>query len=74
MVGVLLCWLYNVKLFVLATFVNEAYLTGQLGISSCSSTLILDSDEIPAIVTFKAQIRFLSLHIYCYLLLKTIGS
>lgn len=73
MVGISPCWLYNVKLFVLATFVNEDYLTGQLGISSCSSTLILDSDEIPAIVTFKAQIRFLSSYIFWYLLHKIIG-
>ena len=41
----------------------SVYLTGQLGVSSCSSTLILDSDDIPAIVMFKAQIRYI---IVCY--------
>ncbi|PWA54125.1 nucleic acid-binding, OB-fold protein [Artemisia annua] len=44
------------KYTIIPTSMSARYYNGQLGISSCSSTLILVSDDIPAIVNFKAQI------------------
>ncbi|KAL6547418.1 hypothetical protein OROMI_023139 [Orobanche minor] len=41
---------------IILTSMSAKYYNGQLGISSCSSTLILDSDEIPTIVEFKSKI------------------
>ncbi|KAL6520730.1 hypothetical protein OROHE_016911 [Orobanche hederae] len=41
---------------IILTSMIAKYYNGQLGISSCSSTLILDSDEIPTIVKFKSKI------------------
>ncbi|GJX02706.1 hypothetical protein Tco_0188622 [Tanacetum coccineum] len=38
------------------TSMSAKYYNSQLGISSCSSILILDSDEIPAIKKFKPKI------------------
>ncbi|KAL6547461.1 hypothetical protein OROMI_023182 [Orobanche minor] len=42
---------------IILTSMSAKYYNGQLGISSCSSTLTLDSDEIPTIVEFKTNIR-----------------
>ncbi|PWA48874.1 nucleic acid-binding, OB-fold protein [Artemisia annua] len=47
------------KYTIILTSMSARYYNGQLGISSSSSTLILDSDDIPAIVSFKAQIRYI---------------
>ncbi|PWA81556.1 sufE-like protein 1, chloroplastic/mitochondrial [Artemisia annua] len=47
------------KYTIILTSMMAKYYNGQLGISSCSSSLILDNDEIRTIVIFKAQqIRF----------------
>ncbi|KAL6507132.1 hypothetical protein OROHE_022031 [Orobanche hederae] len=41
---------------IIPTSMSAKYYNGQLCLSSCSSTLILDNDEIPAIVVFKEKI------------------
>ncbi|KAL6558413.1 hypothetical protein OROMI_018763 [Orobanche minor] len=41
---------------IILTSMSAKYYNGQLCLSSCSSTLILDNDEIPAIVAFKEKI------------------
>ncbi|KAL6549360.1 hypothetical protein OROHE_008477 [Orobanche hederae] len=41
---------------IILTSMSAKYYNGQLCLSSCSSTLILDNDEIPAIVAFKEKV------------------